>query len=393
MSQALSTVQHGGGIGPTAEFLTAEHKRIIKSTLCPPDTTDDEALFFFAACERLKMDPFARQIHLVIRKVWNKDTKQYDRKLSIQTGIDGYRSIADDTGEYAGSDDAEYGPDIAGTTHPSHARVTVYRIVQGQRVPFTATAFWSEFVQTKADGLPVQMWQKMPKNQLAKCAEALALRKAFPRKLAGIYTHDEMGQADNVVAAPVAAPKPMPQRKAVLAPAVSQALPPAVAEPIVVVEETVTAPASAPVPPKPKPTPVKAEVVGPAPAKTPKPPAAPAPEKPKTPTKTWRGIIIEIVERRGTKGNKPWLLNIIKGEDFDCRTFDQKLQEAAFDFKTAMSVVDIEYTEDGTYGPEVVGIKLAAPPTMKEAVENSVDAAEIEQDGVPQSVIDAEEGR
>jgi hypothetical protein len=78
--------------------------------------------------------------------------------------------------------------------------VLVYR--KGCAHPFTAIAKFSEY---NAGG---SMWQKMPANQLAKCAEALALRKAFPHQLSGLYTPDEMAQGDTapvVVEAPAAA--------------------------------------------------------------------------------------------------------------------------------------------------------------------------------------------
>jgi RecT family protein len=62
--------------------------------------------------------------------------------------------------------------------------------------PIVAIALYSEYVQKKKDGTPNSMWQKMAANQLAKCAESLALRKAFPRDLSGFYSREEMGQAE-----------------------------------------------------------------------------------------------------------------------------------------------------------------------------------------------------
>ena len=192
MSAELSVRQGTDGriITEQAAAMTRDQVELLKRTICK-GSTDDELQLFVHACNRTKLDPFMKQIHAVKR--W--DAREQKEVMSIQTGIDGYRLIADRTGLYAGSDEPKYGPAKDG--YPESASVTVHKIVAGQPRPFSATARWTEYRQTKKDGSLVSMWAKMPYNQLAKCAEALALRKGFPAELSGLYTHEEMGQAEN----------------------------------------------------------------------------------------------------------------------------------------------------------------------------------------------------
>lgn len=149
---------------------------------------------FFHQCVRTGLDPFARQIYMIERQ----------GKQTIQTGIDGFRLIArratDHNHEALGYEDTQWcGEDGQWTDvwlkseHPAASKVAVLRA--GERFP--AVALWSEYVATKRDGSITQMWNTKGALMLAKCAEALALRKAFPQDLSGIYTSDEMQQADN----------------------------------------------------------------------------------------------------------------------------------------------------------------------------------------------------
>ncbi len=177
----------------TVEF-SAEQMDLIKQTICRGATNDELALFI-NQCKRTGLDPFTRQIHAVKR--WDKTAGR--EVMTIQTGIDGYRLIADRTERYAGSDDAVY--DREDDEHPGKATVTVWKLVAGQRVPFTRSARWDEYVQTTKEGQTTRFWKKMPYLMLAKCAEALALRAAFPQELSGLYTAEEMGQADSGVEA------------------------------------------------------------------------------------------------------------------------------------------------------------------------------------------------
>jgi len=158
--------------------LTTEQIDLIKRTICK-DATENELALFLYQCERTRLDPLSRQIYFV----------KYNGKVTIIVAIDGYRSIAGRTGLYAGSDDYVFDNE----EKPNKATVTVYKMIQGQRCPFSATARWAEYYPGEKLGFK---WRSMPTLMLGKCAEALALRKAFPQELSGLYTPEEMEQAE-----------------------------------------------------------------------------------------------------------------------------------------------------------------------------------------------------
>ena len=151
------------------------------------DASPADLAVFFHQCKRTGLDPFAKQIYMVGR--WSARDKKV--KQSIQTGIDGFRLIAERTGQYVGSDEtwAEENGGLLSAT------VVIKKLVDGLVCEFVATARWAEYVQLDKNGDPSGLWVKMPHRMLAKCAEALALRKAFPQDLAGLVTADEMAQS------------------------------------------------------------------------------------------------------------------------------------------------------------------------------------------------------
>uniref|UniRef100_A0A6M3JB18 Putative DNA recombination protein n=1 Tax=viral metagenome TaxID=1070528 RepID=A0A6M3JB18_9ZZZZ len=157
---------------------------LIKQTVAK-GCTDLELQLFMYQAQKTGLDPLSKQIHAIKRF----DKKQNRETMTIQTGIDGYRLIADRTGKYAGNDDPVFG---GGETYPSTATVTVWKMVDGVRCGFSASARWNEYFPGEKQGF---MWEKLPFLMLGKCAEALALRKAFPAELSGIYTFEEMQQA------------------------------------------------------------------------------------------------------------------------------------------------------------------------------------------------------
>jgi phage recombination protein Bet len=154
-----------------------------------PSATE-ESLFIHTVTST-GLDPYRRMIMMVGR--WNKWQRRQEWTLLVT--IDGFRTIAHSTGEYVGLASYETYHQTTGA-HLS-TTVTVRRLVKGIVAEFSATAWWEEYVQKDKNGDITTMWGKFRHLMLAKCAEALALRMAFPMQLAGLYTPDEMGQASN----------------------------------------------------------------------------------------------------------------------------------------------------------------------------------------------------
>jgi len=176
----------------THDFDDAQ-RQIIRDSFASGASEQEFALLLEVARAR-RLNPLMRQIHFVQR--W--DSSKGRQVWSWQVSIDGLRAVAERTGLYAGQDEPEFvdGPDGSLML----CKVRVYR--KDWPRPAVGVAYWSEYVQTmrdKATGKdrPAALWAKMPHVMLAKCAESLALRKAFPEDTSGLYTTEEMGQADN----------------------------------------------------------------------------------------------------------------------------------------------------------------------------------------------------
>ena len=178
---------------------TPEQTQLISSTIAPGCSNDELRLFAYA-CQRTGLDPFSKQIYAIKR----------GGKMTIQAGIDGLRSIAERTGQLDGSETYWCGEDGVwadvwlSNKPPAAAKTIIHR--KGSQHPFVGVARTADY--NAGQGL----WSKMPAAMIAKCSESLALRKAFPADLSGVYSTDEMQQAEvepvTVTAEPTPAPGP-----------------------------------------------------------------------------------------------------------------------------------------------------------------------------------------
>ena len=181
----------------TSIRFSEEERRVILETCCN-GAPQAEARALIAIAEARGMSPILGECYFVKR--W--DSQKGREVWAVQAAIDSFRIKAEQTGLYAGQDEPEYEYDEKGAL--MLARVRVWR--KDWPRPAVGVARWKEYVQTTKGGSPTRFWAQMPHNQLAKCAEALALRKAFPAVLSKVYTPEEMAQADNEAPLVLAAP-------------------------------------------------------------------------------------------------------------------------------------------------------------------------------------------
>ncbi len=212
----MTTRANGGALiaGEQAEAI----RRAMKSSLYP-GASDDSIEMVLSYCQATGLDPMTKPVHIVPMRVKIGENPDGSPKMGmrdvIMPGIGKYRIDAARTGQYAGCSEPEFGPlrtmesmrevwsdgpnnrrqktlQPFSFEYPEWCRVTVRKLLGNQLVEFSAKEYWLENYASKADGTPNAMWEKRAFGQLAKCAEAQALRKAFPEAVGSQPTAEEM---------------------------------------------------------------------------------------------------------------------------------------------------------------------------------------------------------
>ncbi|NWA63023.1 phage recombination protein Bet [Pantoea sp. B9002] len=154
-----------------------------------PGAKEESVMMALDYCRARQLDPLLKPVHLVPMSVKDQKSGKNEWRDVVMPGIGLYRIQADRSGDYAGAHEPEFGPDVTQTlngvevTYPQWCKYTVSkRMPSGEIVEFSAKEYWIENYATggRDTTAPNAMWKKRPYGQLAKCAEAQALRKAWP---------------------------------------------------------------------------------------------------------------------------------------------------------------------------------------------------------------------
>lgn len=172
--------------------------RALTDAIWPAAKTADAIVLALSYCKARNLDPFKRPVHIV--PIYSTELGRMIE--SVWPGIGELRTTAFRTGLYAGREEPVFGPDHTATldgvqiTYPAWCKVTVYRLAKtGERMAYPGPQVWwrETYATAKKDTVaPNSMWRKRPRGQLEKCAEASALRAAFPEEIGNDYTADEM---------------------------------------------------------------------------------------------------------------------------------------------------------------------------------------------------------
>lgn len=189
---------------PSLQMAESELCAVLQNSIYPGAKLESVKLVI-GYCRAGQLDPLQKPVHIVPMDVptGKKDSDGWDIKEKrdvVMPGVGLYRIQAARTGDFAGMTEPEFGEDVTEKlgdteiTYPKSCKVTVRRLVRGQIVEFTAKELWKENYATKGRNKkdPNAMWMKRPYAQLAKCAEAQALRKGFPEFVGSAATAEEM---------------------------------------------------------------------------------------------------------------------------------------------------------------------------------------------------------
>lgn len=196
MNKTIALIPEDTNFSPTNFNL--KQIDILKNSICR-GVSDEEFHIFLMACQKTQLDPFMKQIYAVKRKA-RKPDGSWGETMTIQTGIDGYRLIAERTHCYAPGPEPTYHYDSNGQLQSATAHIKK-QTRDGTWHTVSASAYLDEYQQSFVDNKtgekkPTGLWANMARTMLAKCAESQALRKAFPSEMSGVYTKEEMTQAD-----------------------------------------------------------------------------------------------------------------------------------------------------------------------------------------------------
>lgn len=167
--------------------LSESQKTMIRNTYAP-GASEGEFEVLWEIAKARKLNPILKQIYFVKR--WAQGRGEV---WAPQVSIDGMRAMAERTGKYDGQDEPEFVEENGAVVK---CTVRVYR--KDWTRPAVGVAYFKEYVQKTKEGKPTKFWNDMPHTMLAKCAESLAMRKAFPEDMGGLYTAEEMSQGDKL---------------------------------------------------------------------------------------------------------------------------------------------------------------------------------------------------
>lgn len=196
--------------------------RVLVEAVFPAARTVEAICMALAYCAKRNLDIFKRPVHIV--PIYDSKRRAYVE--TVWPGINELRTTAMRTGGYAGMDKPVFGPKIKKTfkdrqrkssqygdetweeieatvEFPEWCEITVWRFVQGHRVPFPGPRTeWEEIFSRVSHfvAVPNDRWQKAPVQMLEKTAEAAALRRAFPEEIGDDFAAEEAeGMAQRAV--------------------------------------------------------------------------------------------------------------------------------------------------------------------------------------------------